>query len=536
MSWKRALTIAELASWTENDDMDAKATCTAEIYQFSPGHSRNSSNASNTSSPVTSSFSSRSHSRWPSSSSSLVTTPDSPANAAKPALHDLVEEPAEKDELVDHEEPEGSPDEPLCICKPLVFSLTRSKLIIVGDSLFCEHQRPRQSRSAEVMPLSAASRTSDRGTSDDGFSDMTSTERRGSGGSSGDSISTRVSRRWPSISKRLRHRKTTTSASNPSIRSAPPSRSSSARKPSLRQSLATHLGTPAGMPTTTATARQSEGNGSNLSISSWPFSTTSTAFETVQESEQDPIERQELSATPLLPPVLAELRSQEEDGPQSPLQSPSIASPSATESTFSSPVTSPVTQSIRSPPLSAKPSFASIGTGLSKYAAHSSPDVPHLRMSEEIDEWAIKLGHANFHIVPEPYIPMTCDSQSCNRLLGDWKAAQVEYLRQAARISEHYGPTSRTYKLACQKWEEIEAQWQLYFSEAHRKAEASGETLNLEPLQEAQSFTIPDKFPNIDDADIVGPMVQYAKVQQSPPKKSTLLRLFTDPASILRKS
>lgn len=73
---------------------------------------------SSPSSPLGSSFSSRSHSRWASSSSSLVTTPDSPINVTKSSLHDLVEEPAEKDDALDMGPILNALEEPTyCICK-----------------------------------------------------------------------------------------------------------------------------------------------------------------------------------------------------------------------------------------------------------------------------------------------------------------------------------------------------------------------------------------------------------------------------------
>ena len=93
--------------------MEPSSIAQASPYHFSPGHSRNSSNASISSSPLNSSFSSRVHSRWPSSSSSLVTTPDSPVNMMKSALHDLVEEPAEIGDF----HSEDFDEEEMCICK-----------------------------------------------------------------------------------------------------------------------------------------------------------------------------------------------------------------------------------------------------------------------------------------------------------------------------------------------------------------------------------------------------------------------------------
>lgn len=94
-------------------------------HQPSPAHSRSSSGASTSSSPITSTFSTRSHSRWPSSTSSLVSAPDSPLNVNKSALQDVVEDPAERDDDALYDLPFESTDEPLCICmadlpKPLL--------------------------------------------------------------------------------------------------------------------------------------------------------------------------------------------------------------------------------------------------------------------------------------------------------------------------------------------------------------------------------------------------------------------------------
>lgn len=84
-------------------------------YASPMAHSRNSSGASSASSPITSTFSARSHNRWPSSSSSLASTPDSPVNVTKSPLHDLVEDPAEREET-SFEQYDETSDDPLCIC------------------------------------------------------------------------------------------------------------------------------------------------------------------------------------------------------------------------------------------------------------------------------------------------------------------------------------------------------------------------------------------------------------------------------------
>ena len=80
-------------------------------------HSRNSSVASNASNiaPLTSNSSLRSHQRWPSSSSSLSSSLNSPING-KLSLADLVEEPAEIEEDGFLSEPAPA-HEDYCICE-----------------------------------------------------------------------------------------------------------------------------------------------------------------------------------------------------------------------------------------------------------------------------------------------------------------------------------------------------------------------------------------------------------------------------------
>ena len=161
---------------------------------------------------------------------------------------------------------------------------------------------------------------------------------------------------------------------------------------------------------------------------------------------------------------------------------------------------------------------------------------------EEVDYWAIKLGHANFEIYPEPYLPGICDYDSCSRLLIDWETARINYMRHAAHVSEHYGPSSRAYKLTQEKWSEIDSRWRFNLERANAEAEANGKSPTLQCLAETKPMPKmsalvdpqqPDKFPTIDEADIVGPMVQYQKVHRTPSKKANFLKLFTDPASLL---
>lgn len=101
---------------TENMENETRITAIPCLAQSSPGHSRNSSGVSIKSTPMTPTFSSRGHSRWPSSSSSLATSPDSPVNMGKSSLDDLVEEPGEMDDLANQTRVRSSIEE-FCICK-----------------------------------------------------------------------------------------------------------------------------------------------------------------------------------------------------------------------------------------------------------------------------------------------------------------------------------------------------------------------------------------------------------------------------------
>lgn len=98
-------------------------------YQFESSHSRESSGASTSSTPLTPTFSNRSHGQWQNSNSSFGTTPESPVNLTKSPLHDLPEDPEEREDgsfdiLRQQQDSEyQDDDEPLCICT-LLYPLT----------------------------------------------------------------------------------------------------------------------------------------------------------------------------------------------------------------------------------------------------------------------------------------------------------------------------------------------------------------------------------------------------------------------------
>ncbi|KAK5110112.1 hypothetical protein LTR62_006246 [Meristemomyces frigidus] len=503
-----------------------------EPIHMSPTHSRSSSGASaSSSSPITSTFSNRSHTRCPSSSSSLVASPDSPLTANKSALHDLVEDPAEdpvhRDDfsLDTHME-----DEPLCIC----------------DTPFCEHtQTPRLS---QAIISSSSVATPEWSPGDDYFAESESfksrsPKRRRSGEHSAEGLTARLSRRWPSLSVKWKDRKPSISISNTTIQSAPASRATSVRSPSLRRSMIPYpldfaqAMTPPITPVDVQSRDSILGRPRRLSRPQKPLDII------IPEAEDSSTETLELVSTPLLPPMSTDLFNASREQMQSPLQSPTVAEPLSTASLLGTPAMTPLNEAMPTPPLSSHASTASFVQIGGMQVLRPSSEIPHMTISEESDPWATRLGHANFHILPEPYLPSICNAQTCKRLLDDWEAARMEYMRQATRTSEHYGPTSQIYSYTEQKWAEIDDQWRSYHQEANLVAGVSPDTTVHQPLGETQPLTrVPTldrergknaKFSNIDDQTVIAPMVQYAKIQRQPSRKRAILKLFTDPASLL---
>lgn len=224
---------------------------------------------------------------------------------------------------------------------------------------------------------------------------------------------------------------------------------------------------------------------------------------------------------------------------QSPLPSPTVAQWNLSDSVLEQRSSLAQSPGMPTPPLSTKNSIASIPR---RRSGHPTAEIPPLSISGDYDPWADKLGHANFHIQPEPYTPEVCDSQSCRKLLDDWESARRQYMRQAAGISQNYGPTSQTYHFAQEKWTQIDARWRSIHEWANAEAEASGDSPLFQSLAHTQA--VPEmptldvndpqsKFPAMREDEMVGPMVQYAKPQRRPSKRPNLLRIFTDPGSVL---
>ena len=58
-----------------------------------------------------------------------------------------------------------------------------------------------------------------------------------------------------------------------------------------------------------------------------------------------------------------------------------------------------------------------------------------------------------------PYLPETIDVESYKQLRANWDLARCNYARHLVRADEHYGATSKIYKLTEEKWAEVDEQW-----------------------------------------------------------------------------
>lgn len=414
---------------------------------------------------------------------------------------------------------------------------TSDRLTCAGDTVFCKHQQ------AKFGPFPTPPPSIPEWVPGDDHVALAEPARSLKSQRSVDThfgkISARLSNRWPSISSRWRDNRPTTSVSSPTVRSAPPSRTASATHQSVKQSLASHLEPHETMLLFAPKGKTAGDASPTPSSPTLPQSIDLSAY----MDSPDPIDREELASTPLLPPALTELRARQDESMPSPLQSPSVATPSTAATFTDTPLSSPIRASIHTPPLSAKTSFGSIHRVYSNHLPPMSSDGVDYGCAEEPDYYTMKLGHANFHIFPEPYIPERCNKESCNRLLLDWEAARREYMKHAFLISENYGPTSQTYKLTSEKWAQIDQEWQTNLNRARTEAEALGETPQHENLAQTVSVSHipslpfdpknPEKYPALNEGGIVGPMVQYTRIQRVPSRRKNFLKLFLEPTGLL---
>ncbi|PKY04039.1 hypothetical protein P168DRAFT_318391 [Aspergillus campestris IBT 28561] len=302
-----------------------------------------------------------------------------------------------------------------------------------------------------------------------------------------------------------------------------------------------------------SSARGSPGGAVRLDAATVPPSPARTIFEErISESGVRPIDIARANnpgaedcvphaTTPLLPPFMG-------DEPMypvvsrvhSPLQSPSVADVSD-EHLDGGAVQDQRTAALPSPPLSTKPSIASFNRPRASTTRTVSTEAPPFLLTDPKDEWAKKLGHANFTIYPEPYAPEVCDVKSLEQLRAHWDLAHCNFTKHLVRTGEHYGTTSNIYKLTEEKWECINSEWKhCHEVMLSQLGEMGGAFLSLPESHSelCEPVKIPrlhnEKFPDLGDGEIVGPMKIVAPASngaglcRTRSLKRNLVRFFQD--------
>jgi hypothetical protein len=281
--------------------------------------------------------------------------------------------------------------------------------------------------------------------------------------------------------------------------------------------------------------------------------TSSTTAIDIEKANHDSGEREEgFATTPLLPPLMMDASANTKQvSMQSPLQSPSVAESSDPFSGTVTPidaVTTPQLPGMPSPPLSTKPSISSFHRNtIMNRPGHLVPssEIPPILIADPNDVWANDLGHANFTIYPEPYTPESFDLEACRQLRANWDLARCNYTKHLVRTGEHYGVTSKTYKLTEEKWASIDTTWrknnEITISRTVDSGSAAFATLKHTTFGDSNSSNImtkipslndprsEGKFPQLGDEDIVGPMVQVtAQLQRTPSKKAKFFKFIAE--------
>ena len=366
-----------------------------------------------------------------------------------------------------------------------------------------------------------------------------SVKRQRAGDSTIHNITSRFGSRLPSLSRKWRHKRAGNinppddgSSEQPRL-----SRANSTRAPSLASScIDSSESQEAQLPPTPARSIFND-DSEDLQLSAIDIQ-KANAFR-----DSDDLDAK--ASTPLLPPIMAQFPCHVPDVPfQSPLQSPTVAQ-SPTFGDHDSIVNSPVQGSylpgLPSPPLSTKPSVSSFHRqrGLSQISPSS--DIPSMLLSVREDEWSNQLGHANFTIQPEPYLPDRFNVDACKRLRSDWDLARCNYMKHLMRTGEHYGATSKIYRLTEEKWAGIDTLWKRNSELVLCRTANNGFEAELSlshssvaeptPLMKLPSLNGPrseGKFPKLGDEDIVGPMEQIASQlqQRRPSRKAGFLKFL----------
>ena len=171
------------------------------------------------------------------------------------------------------------------------------------------------------------------------------------------------------------------------------------------------------------------------------------------------------------------------------------------------------------PQLSAKPSAVFAQGTFSAAFSEASELTADLDLSMLVaDEWSDKLGHADFHIRPKPYLPSESSGEACITLLSHWDQTRSEFSKHLARTGKTFGHDSKTYRLTEEKWAEIDRLWKRNYDEVRAGAARNGEVPPGSPDEPAPVVKIPsldNKFPQLSDFEIVGAMERVAPPERA---------------------
>ncbi|MCJ1473243.1 hypothetical protein MMC13_001894 [Lambiella insularis] len=492
-----------------------------------------SSTSSEPQSPVTPTFSLRGQLRFSSSNSSLASSSPTMQDSfdgfptSKRPLTEVREEPQEREEdvsMADIREEADYQSKLASYCGQLGYVHRLPATTLLTSSLGMKYEEVLGAGAQHVDESSSPSPIDyDWVDASAFYSDLEYLQcpkRRRANGSVLDSMTSRFGTRFPSLSRKWNSRRDGNSASAIVTGSEPlasRSRANSTRAPSLIVALVDN------------TERQD--------IHMLPTPRRSYSRESLMESPIRPIDIQMANAhtdedgsaaetiatTPLLPPVMVQFPSGISEEPvQSPLQSPKVVeTPTAMD--FPT-VASHVVTGLPSPPLSTKPSVSSFH----HRQLIPSSDIPPIHLANPQDEWAYKLGHANFTIRPEPYLPVDFALSTCKQFRSDWDTARHNFMKHLACTSEHYSVNSKIHQLTEEKWAHVDALWKRNNEVvlSHTKDRADDSVLMSKQSSPQQEPVLPTripsingpgsegKFPKVGDEGIVGPMVQEKPLLQ----------------------
>lgn len=508
----RPLRLPQLLEARKNDD-----TNMSPRSQYTPATS-----STDLPSPVTPTFSLRGHTRLPSSTSSLTSSPvmseamDGFGSGKRP-LTEVREEPQEREDDYEMVDSPNCPDDEYDLSSSI--SYTES------------------STAAEAHMFSSSPEydLADSAQGDLDFSMAPSSKRQCAGEPASTGLSSRIGTRFPSLSQKWKNKRGGKTASIvEGLQDFRPARSraNSTRAPSLAGSEVPDKDYQLPPTPTKSVYGEKEDDAPSTPID----------LQKADAHEDEPEEEMKAS-TPLLPPIMANISTHLKEVPfQSPLQSPTVADPDSS-SVAHTPITSPQMPCLPSPPLSTKPSVSSFH----RHPLHSplipASEIPPLPLAPTNDPWTDKLGHANFTITPEPYLPSDSSLIAYKQLRADWETARCNYTKHLMRTGENYGATSKIYRLTEEKWAEIASTWkrnlEICIAQAQTADQSQENAMELSqssaaepaPLIKLPSLNGPrseGKFPKLGDDVIVGPMEQVAAQMQTKrtSKKRTFLKFL----------